>query len=157
MECSLLKLHRPITPVLLVNQFLTFVAAISEPYELMTHPIEDEDTLNIKEEDIESVDPIMTDINEGDLTGRVDANSLMIKVDDMWACTACGHTRRQKSHVREHVESVHLRVQVTCPICDKKVLKSGMRSHKKNHQKADLAAAQAMVAGGSFVGHYEPS
>jgi len=73
---------------------------------------------------------------------EISSESLLIKVDDLWQCLECGHARRQKSHVREHVESVHLKVKVTCPICNKTVMKSGMRGHRKNHQQAaEMAAA----------------
>jgi hypothetical protein len=100
-----------------------------------------QDILDIKEESLD-----MRDDNE-----PINSNNLMVKVDDMWSCTSCGHSRRQKSHVREHVESVHLRVMISCPICDKKVLKSGMRSHKKNHQKAAAMAVAGQLMGNPMI------
>jgi hypothetical protein len=107
-----------------------------EPYEMIG-----QDILDIKEESLD-----MRDDNE-----PINSNNLMVKVDDMWSCTSCGHSRRQKSHVREHVESVHLRVMISCPICDKKVLKSGMRSHKKNHQKAAAMAVAGQLMGNPMI------
>jgi len=104
----------------------------SEPYELVGESLAGESLEGDSLADT-SKDPILI----GD--GSISSDNLMVKVDDMWSCTACGHSRRQKSHVREHVESVHLRVMVHCAICNKKILKSGMRSHKKNHQKQEAA------------------
>jgi len=63
----------------------------------------------------------------------LEAETMMIKHGDNWTCTECGHSRRQKSHVREHVESVHLKVTVTCPVCHKECLKSGFRVHRRIH------------------------
>jgi len=114
-----------------------------EPYELIGESLAGESLANTSKDSILiGEDPISSD-------------NLMVKVDEMWSCTACGHTRRQKSHVREHVESVHLRVMVQCTQCDKKILKSGMRSHKKFHQKQEAAAraeASFHLAMGSSIG-----
>lgn len=78
------------------------------------------------------------------LDGSPTATSMMLRIDDVWTCTECGYNRKQKSHVKEHVESVHLKVLVKCPICHKTCLKSGMRSHRRTHMTEAKAAGNAL-------------
>ena len=61
------------------------------------------------------------------------SDHVMLRIDDKWTCSECGFSRKQKSHVREHVESVHLKLTVICPVCEREVLKSGYRVHRRVH------------------------
>ena len=81
-----------------------------------------------------------------------DVHSMLLKIDEMWTCTKCLYGRKQKSHVKEHIESVHLKVTVVCPECGKECLKSGYRVHKRIHsQQAAIAAANTAAI--TMVGH----
>jgi len=73
------------------------------------------------------------DGNKGPKNNASEVMGMLIKIDEQWTCAECGYARKQKSHVKEHIESVHLKVTVQCPVCGKAVLKSGYRVHKRVH------------------------
>jgi len=55
------------------------------------------------------------------------------RVGDKWACPKCGYESRKRAHVQEHLENVHLKLKVACPVCFELVPKGKLRKHRNLH------------------------
>ena len=53
------------------------------------------------------------------------------KSDDLWFCRVCGYSSKNRGHVAEHIECVHLKLKVVCPVCGEQFIKNKFRVHKK--------------------------
>ncbi|XP_023319805.1 protein tramtrack, beta isoform isoform X6 [Eurytemora carolleeae] len=69
---------------------------------------------------------------EPTLDDQLEVKEYLIKIDGTWFCQICEYSSKQKGHVTEHVESLHLKLKLVCPNCNKIITgKSSFRSHKR--------------------------
>ena len=73
-------------------------------------------------------------LSEEEINRLVDSN-MTKDVYGLWTCLLCGYSTKVKSHLTEHVDSVHLKIRVWCPICEKAFVKRTYRMHKKMHEE----------------------
>ena len=57
-----------------------------------------------------------------------------------WQCSACARTFKQRHHLKDHIEALHMIMKYDCPYCGKVCLsKPSLRMHVLNHKKSEDA------------------
>ena len=49
-----------------------------------------------------------------------------------WACASCNYSSSRKGNVLTHIEGVHLKLSVTCPVCGRDFAKTSFSRHQKS-------------------------
>jgi len=69
-------------------------------------------------------------------------NLMIEKTDTGFQCNMCRYVSRNKGHLKEHVENVHLGgIPVSCPECGTTCRsRQKLRHHRKEHRKTELTS-----------------
>ncbi len=55
-----------------------------------------------------------------------------------WQCSACARTFKQRHHLKDHIEALHMIMKYDCPYCGKVCRsKPSLRMHVLNHKKSE--------------------